>query len=79
MVGTIGHSSVSYDVIKSMIISGVDVIRINMAYASFDFAKEVILSVRKIDLELGKTTGIMIDTVGPELRIGGLEKPEMYL
>lgn len=79
MVGTIGPSSISYSVIKNMILYGIDVIRINMAYASFDFAKDVILNVRKADLELGKTTGIMIDTIGPELKIGGLEKPEIIL
>ena len=50
-----------------------------MSYASIEFARDVILSVRKIDLELNTETGIMLDTRGPEVRIGGLEKPFINL
>lgn len=79
MIGTIGPSSSDYEIIKKMIITGIDVVRINMSYASFEFAREAILNVRKIDLELNKETGIMIDTRGPEIRIGGIEKPTINL
>ncbi|MBR3116742.1 MAG: pyruvate kinase [Bacilli bacterium] len=79
MVGTIGPNSFDYTIIRNMIVSGIDVIRINMTYASFDFAKQVILAVRKINLEENVNTGIMLDTVGPVLRIGGLEKPIINL
>ena len=79
MIGTVGPSSSDYDILKDMILSGVDVIRINMAYASVDFARDVILNVRKIDLDNGIETGIMLDTRGPELRIGGLEKSTINL
>ena len=79
MIGTVGPSSNDYFIIKDMILSGVDVIRINMSYASIDFARRVILDVRKIDLENNIETGIMLDTRGPELRIGGLEKPYIKL
>ena len=79
MIGTLGPSSSSYEVIRQMIISGVDVVRINMSYATFEFAKEAILNVRKINLEQKIETGIMLDTRGPEIRIGGLEKPVIKL
>ena len=79
MIGTLGPSSSTYEVIRDMISSGVDVIRINMNYASFDFAKEAILNVRKINLEYGLETGIMLDTRGPDIRIGGLIKPSIKL
>ena len=79
MIGTLGPSSSSYEVIREMIIAGVDVVRINMSYATFEFAKEAILNVRKINLEQKIETGIMLDTRGPEIRIGGLEKPVIRL
>ncbi|MBQ1496652.1 MAG: pyruvate kinase [Bacilli bacterium] len=79
MIGTLGPSSCTYEVIRDMIISGVDVIRINMAYASFGFARDAILNVRKINLEYGLETGIMLDTRGPDIRIGGLIKPNIKL
>lgn len=79
MIGTVGPSSSTYEVIRDMILSGVDVIRINMAYATFDFAREAILNVRKVNLEHKFETGIMLDTRGPDIRIGGLEKPIIKL
>ena len=79
MIGTLGPSSCTYEVIRDMIISGVDVIRINMAYANFEFARDAILNVRKINLEYGLETGIMLDTRGPDIRIGGLIKPSIKL
>lgn len=79
MIGTLGPSSCTYEVIRDMIRSGVDVVRINMSYASFEFAREAILNVRRINLEQKVETGIMIDTRGPEVRIGSLEKPIINL
>lgn len=79
MISTIGPNSSDYTILKNMIASGVDVIRINMAYSKFDFARDIILNVRKINNEENITTGIMLDTVGPELRICGLEKPVINL
>lgn len=79
IVATIGPSSSDYNVLKQMALSGVSVFRLNMAYASLDFARSVILDVRRISFEINKEIGIMLDTRGPELRIGGLEKPTIHL
>ena len=79
IVATIGPSSSDYNVLKQMAIGGVSVFRLNMAYTSLEFAREVILDIRRISLEINKEIGIMLDTRGPELRIGGLEKPKIHL
>ena len=79
IVATIGPSSSDYNVLKQMALAGVSVFRINMAYASLEFAREAILDVRRISLEINKEIGIMLDTRGPELRIGGIEKPVIHL
>lgn len=79
IVSTIGPSSSDYNILKQMALAGVSVFRINLAYASLEFAREVILDVRRISLEINKEIGIMLDTRGPELRIGGLEKPTIHL
>lgn len=77
MIATVGPSSCTKEIINRIIEEGVDVIRVNMSHSNFDFAKEVILTVREIDRELSTATGIMIDTRGPEIRIGDLEKKEI--
>ena len=79
MIATIGPSSYKKDVIREILREGVDVVRINMSHSDFDFAQNVILNVRDLDRELGLYTGIMIDTRGPEIRIGTLEKNKIKL
>ena len=79
MIVTIGPSSKSKETIKQMIQSGADVIRINMSHSNFDEAKDIILNVRDIDREINAVTGIMIDTRGPEIRIGTLERENIKL
>lgn len=79
IIATIGPSSKSKEVIKNMIVEGVDVIRINMSHSTFDDAKDVILKVREINRELNNVTGIMIDTRGPEIRLTNLEKNKVKL
>lgn len=79
MIATIGPSSKSKEIIKQMILSGVDVIRINMSHSTFEDARDIILKIREINREFSVTTGIMIDTRGPEIRIGNLEKNKIKL
>lgn len=79
MIATIGPSSKSKEVIKKMIESGVDVVRINMSHSSFEDARDIIIKVREIDRELSLVTGIMIDTRGPEIRINKLENNKVRL
>lgn len=79
MIATIGPSSMNKEVIKNMILKGVDVVRINMSHSSFEEAQKVILNVREIDRELSTVTGIMIDTRGPEIRINELETKKVKL
>ena len=79
MIATIGPSSRSKEIIKDMIVNGVDVIRVNMSHSTFEEAKHIILDVRELDRELNLVTGIMIDTRGPEIRINRLEKEKIKL
>ena len=79
MISTVGPSSLDKEIIRGLIKSGSDVIRINMSHSNFDEAKKIIGYVREIDFEERILTGIMIDTKGPEIRIGSLEEKKLYL
>ena len=79
MIATIGPSSKSKEVIREMLLNGVDVIRINMSHSSFEDAKKAIINVRELSRELNIVVGIMIDTRGPEIRINDLEKNKIKL
>lgn len=69
IIATTGPASKDEKILKEMILSGVNVIRINMTHASYKFAEDVIRTVREIDEELNTTTGIMIDLKGPDITV----------
>lgn len=79
MIATIGPSSKDKEIIKRMIEDGVDVVRINMSHSTFEDAREIILDVREIDREINTVTGIMLDTRGPEIRVGDLKEDKVKL
>ena len=72
IIATIGPSSSSSEVLEQMIKEGVDVIRINLSHASFEFCDDIIAKVREIETKLNKPVGIMLDTTGPSVRLDKL-------
>lgn len=72
IVATLGPASSSKDVIRDMIIAGVNVFRINFSHASFDDVRERIQYVRELNEELGFNVAILADLQGPKLRIGNM-------
>ena len=69
IIVTIGPSSNDINVLKDMIESGADVIRINLSHASLSDCDDIIKKVRKIESELNRPIGIMLDTDGPSVRL----------
>lgn len=78
-VVTIGPASKDKDIIKQLIISGADVIRINLSHADHEFCREVIKKIEEVNKELGKYTSIMLDTNGPAVRIGKIHTSHAFL
>ena len=73
IVATLGPASSKKEVIKDMILSGVDVFRINFSHADYDDVKERIAIIKEIDEELGTYTAILGDLQGPKLRVGNMD------
>lgn len=70
VIATIGPATSSVEMIKSLILSGTDVIRLNMGHSSSDFCRDIIGKVNQINQELGTYVSIMIDIKGPLVRVG---------
>lgn len=70
IVATIGPASAPRDVLRQMILSGVNVCRINFSHGTHSDHRDVIATVRELDTELGTYTAILADLQGPKLRIG---------
>ena len=74
IICTIGPSCENEDVIEEMIKEGMDTARMNFSHSTYQEHQKRIDIVKKIRKKLNLPIGIMLDTKGPEIRIGVFEK-----
>ncbi|MEM0371471.1 MAG: pyruvate kinase [Ignisphaera sp.] len=74
-IASLGPSSSSYEIIRSMVEFGIDGFRINFAHGDPNEWKMRIEYVRKAEAELGKPLPIIGDIQGPSIRIGEVSNP----
>lgn len=70
IVATLGPATSTSEVIKDMMIAGVNVFRINFSHADYDDVRQRIEMIRALNKELGYNTAILADLQGPKLRVG---------
>jgi pyruvate kinase len=59
--------------------AGMNVARLNFSHGSHEEHSARIATIRRAASELGKNVAILLDTKGPEIRTGVLEKPSVEL
>ena len=74
IIATIGPATESAERLAQLITAGVDVIRLNMAHGSGEWAAALIARVRKVSTELDRHVAVMMDVKGPEIRTGVVEE-----
>lgn len=79
IVCTLGPSSQEEGTLLSMIQAGMDVARVNLSHGTREDRLNMIRAVRRCMAKAGKRIGIMLDTRGPEVRVGTFAKGEVYL
>lgn len=70
IICSIGPASSNYDVMREMVLSGMNVARINFSHATLEERKEVEEVVAKVNKDLGTNVAILYDTKGPDFRTG---------
>jgi pyruvate kinase len=70
IVATLGPASSDRSVIANLFTAGADVFRINMSHTSHDRMRELVATIRAVELEHGRPIGILVDLQGPKLRVG---------
>lgn len=73
IIGTIGPASESEEVLKQLFKNGLDVCRLNFSHGSHEEHKKRIDAIKKVREELNMPIAIMLDTKGPEIRIGDFQ------
>ncbi len=70
IISTIGPSTQNEDIIRQLILEGVNVFRFNLKHNDLDWHITNINKVRRIAKDLNIYIGIMLDLQGPDIRIG---------
>src|SRR5262245_55898423 len=72
IVATLGPASESKEVIRQLVLAGVDVFRLNFSHGEWGWHTAVLDRIRSITTELGCEVGVLQDLGGPKIRLGEL-------
>lgn len=73
IVCTIGPASESTEVMRELILAGMNMMRLNFSHGNYEEHGERIKRIREVMKETGKRAAIMLDSKGPEIRTMKLE------
>ena len=76
IICTIGPSSEDYKTILAMANEGMNVARLNFSHGSHEEHQARINLIRKVEKENNVTISVMLDTKGPEIRLGEFKNRE---
>ncbi len=79
IVATIGPSSEDEEVLSSMIDEGLNVCRLNFSHGNHEEHKKRIETIKKVRSEKKVPLAIMLDTKGPEIRIGTFKNSKIRI
>lgn len=79
IVATIGPASSSPEVIRQMILAGMNVARLNFSHGSYEDHARVVTLLRSISKELDIPVTLLQDLQGPKIRVGQLPDGAMTL
>jgi len=75
IIATVGPATDSEEKLGQLITAGVDVLRLNMAHGSGEWAGALIERVRKVSHIHDRHVAVMMDVKGPEIRTGVVDAP----
>lgn len=79
IICTLGPASVKKDIIKELIVEGVDAFRLNFSHGNYKQHKEFVQNIRESEKATGKSVSIIQDLQGPRIRVGKLKEKQIFL
>lgn len=79
IVCTIGPASESVEMLKKLMLNGMNVCRLNFSHGSHEEHKARIENIKEARRQLNLPVAIMLDTKGPEIRLRDFENGEIEL
>ncbi len=75
IVCTLGPATQDVDVLRQMMLAGMDVARINLSHGTYEEHEGLIQRVREAAADVKAVVAVMADLQGPKIRIGTLTEP----
>jgi len=79
IVATMGPSSLKREVLKNMMLEGLNVCRLNFSHGSYDDHAGAVELIRSLNEELGLNVAILADLQGPKIRTNEMENNGVLL
>ncbi len=79
IVCTIGPATASREMLRKLILAGMNVARLNFSHGTHEEHKKVVLAVRALSEKLGKPVAVLQDLQGPKIRTGRFEGGSVVL
>lgn len=76
IVCTLGPSTENAQTVKSLILEGMDVARLNFSHGTHEFHQNLFKRIHTAAKECGKAVGVLQDLQGPKLRIGKIKNED---
>jgi pyruvate kinase len=75
IIATLGPATSSPAALEALITMGVNVFRFNMSHAPHEWVRATAKAIREISSRIGQEVALLLDTQGPAIRTGVVEKP----
>ena len=79
IICTMGPNSDDREVMKQLLLNGMDVARFNFSHGTHDEQRARYKQLREVAEEVGKPVAALLDTKGPEIRLVEFEKGKTEL
>ena len=79
VIATIGPASKDIEILKNLMLSGMDVARINLRYADKEFCEDIVNKIKNLNKQLKTNTAILFDLEGPDITVGHFSGGSAYL
>ncbi len=79
IICTLGPSTEKEGVLKQLMIEGMDVARFNFSHGDYEEQGRRLAEVKRLREELGKPVATLLDTKGPEIRLGSFKDGKVLL
>ena len=79
IICTLGPAVDSPEVLEKLILAGMDVARINFSHGNYQDQEARIENFKRVREKVGKPVALLLDTKGPEIRIGKFENDGIEL